>query len=130
MQVLLLITPGPLTFGLDHSLQHKWTCINYLHMFYIIGLARLLTYLDQMFSLFCDRTPQTELNKKSRLHRLRFLFSQIGLSLLFSKNYLLFLPELLKIYTYYSYFIPITPPIIPFYSIVSMIMSQCRSDYI
>ena len=59
---------------------------------------------------------------------LRFLF--IGLSLLCSKIYLLFLPELLKIYTHFYYFILIVPPIIPFYSIVSMIISQCRSDYI
>ena len=35
-----------------------------------------------------------------------------------------------KIFTYYSYFIPIAPPIIPFSSIVSMITSQCRSYYI
>ena len=28
------------------------------------------------------------------------------------------------------FFIPIAPPIIPFYSIVSVIISQCRSDYI
>ena len=51
----------------------------------------------------------------------------IGLSLICSKIYLLFLPELLKIFTHYSFYIPITPPIIP---IVSMIISQCRSDYI
>ena len=54
---------------------------------------------------------------------------QVGLSLICSKIYLLFLPELPKIFTHYSYFIPIAPPIIPFYFIVSMIISQCRSDY-
>ena len=54
----------------------------------------------------------------------------LGLSLICSKIYLLFLPKLLKIFTYYSYFILITPPIIPIYSIVSVMMSQCRGDYI
>ena len=34
----------------------------------------------------------------------------IGLSLLCSKIYLLFLPELPKIFTHYSFFIPIAPP--------------------
>ena len=53
--------------------------------------------------------------------------SHRGLSLLCSKNYLLFLPELPKIFTHYSYFVPIAPPIIP---IVSMILWQYRSDYI
>ena len=35
-----------------------------------------------------------------------------------------------QIFTYYSYFIPIAPPIIPFYSIVLMTIWQCMSDYI
>ena len=46
------------------------------------------------------------------------------------KIYLIFLPEPPKIFTYYSYFISKAPPIIPFYSIVLKIISQCRSDYI
>ena len=33
-------------------------------------------------------------------------------------------------FTHYSYFIPIASPIIPFYSIVPMMISQCRSDNI
>ena len=40
--------------------------------------------------------------------------SSIGLHLTCSKIYLLFLPELPKIFTHYSYFTPIAPPIIPF----------------
>ena len=40
----------------------------------------------------------------------------LGLSLLCSKVYLLFFPEFPKILTHYSYFIPISSPIIPTYS--------------
>ena len=40
----------------------------------------------------------------------------IGLSLICSKFYPLFLPELLKILIHYSYFIPTSSPIIPTYS--------------
>ena len=54
---------------------------------------------------------------------------QVGLSLICSKIYLLFLPELPKIFTYYSYFIPKHHQLFFFYSIVSMILSQCRSNY-
>ena len=36
----------------------------------------------------------------------RYVMCYIGLSLICSKIYLLFLPELPKIFTYYSYFIP------------------------
>ena len=54
----------------------------------------------------------------------------VGLSLICSKMYVLFLPEFNKIFTYYSFFIPIASPIIPLYSTVSIIISQCRSDYI
>ena len=45
----------------------------------------------------------------------------LGLSLLCSKNYLLFLPKLPKSFTYYSYFVPISLPIILFlfYCVIS-----------
>ena len=39
---------------------------------------------------------------------------KIGLSLICSEIYLLFLPELPKTFTHYSFFIPIVPPVIPF----------------
>ena len=50
--------------------------------------------------------PLFETNVSHGLH--------VGLSLLCSKIYLLFLPELSKIYTHCSFFIPIALPIIPF----------------
>ena len=47
----------------------------------------------------------------------RFRIYYLWLSLLCSKIYLLFFPESVpKIFTNYSYFIPISPPIIPNYS--------------
>ena len=52
------------------------------------------------------------------------------LRLICSKIYLLFLPELPKIFTYYSYFIPKHDQLFLFYSVVSMIISQCRIGYI
>ena len=55
------------------------------------------------------------------LLRLILYHMLLGLSLICSKIYLLFLPELFKILTY-SYFIPIAPSIILLYSNVPMII--------
>ena len=44
----------------------------------------------------------------------RALVEDILEPIIAEKIYLLFLSELPKIFTYYSYFIPIAPPIIPF----------------
>ena len=44
------------------------------------------------------------------------LVGTLGLSLICSKFYLLFLPEFPKILTHYSYFMPTSSPIIPTYS--------------
>ena len=54
----------------------------------------------------------------------------VGLSLICSKIYLLFFPELPKNFTCYSYFIPKHHQLFLFYSIVSMILSQYRIGYI
>ena len=56
---------------------------------------------------------------------------KLGLSLLCSKIYLLFLPKLetSQNFSHHSYFIPIVTPIIPLYFIVSMIISKCRLLY-
>ena len=45
-----------------------------------------------------------------------------------SKIYLLFLPKLPKIFTHYSYFIPIAPPIISFLFYCVSDTSQCKND--
>ena len=59
-----------------------------------------------------------------------YILPRVGLSLICSKIYLLFLPEFPKIFTYYSYFIPKHHQLFLFYSNVSMILSQCRIGYI
>ena len=71
-----------------------------------------VVYLDDICDRVCDNraTPH--------------IYIILGLSLLCSKFYLLFFPEVPKIFTYYSYFIPIAPPIIPLYSIVSMLITM------
>ena len=56
----------------------------------------------------------------------------LGLSLICSKFYLLFLPELPKNLTHYSYFMPTSSPMIPTYScnfIVLVIIMSTHSDY-
>ena len=57
--------------------------------------------------------------------------SIIGLSLICSKFYLLFLPELSKILTHYSYFIPTSSPIIPtnFYCIGDNNLYNTHNDH-
>ena len=62
------------------------------------------------------------------------MYVKVGLSLICSKFYLLFLPELPKILTHYSYFIPTSSPIIPtyscnFYCIDDNSVHNTHSDY-
>ena len=56
--------------------------------------------------------------------------TQVGLSLICSKIYLLFLPELLKFLPIILLLFSLHHQLFLFYSIVSVITSQCRSDYI
>ena len=55
---------------------------------------------------------------------------QLGLCLICSKIYLLFLPKLPKIFTHYSFVFPWYHQLFLFYFFVSVIILQCRSDYI
>ena len=68
-------------------------------------------------------------NQKSNIKIQYYSIKLIGFSLLCSKIYLLFLPKLLNIFTHYS-FLFLQQHHLFLFSIVPMIISQCRSDYI
>ena len=100
------------------DITHYW-CTN-------VTTQNILLNFRELVHLTRLRVRGTSLSFRILVNETHQTIYSVGLSQLCSKIYLLFLLELPKIFTHYSYFIPAAPPIILFFILLlPMIIPQC-----